>query len=184
MAKKEMARFFKPRQLPAVVWNPASGGPLFEFSPDGFCDTDDPAVIEYMEKAGYRRLSAAEVLESDKFIAEQMKLRGEDQSGFVQPVPPPDGSETNPEAFEPVGAAAAPVVEGEADGKPIADVHAVQGGEAASSVPPLPADIGDDDDTVASETTAPPAPKTKKVAKKKAIKRRTPKAKPAAKKKE
>jgi len=167
-------RFFKPRQLPAVVWNPAKNQALFEFTQEGFYDTDNPKIIDYMERAGYRRLSNQEVRDSDKFIAEQMKKRGEDQTGFVQTVPLPDQDEANPEEFAPINES----VEGGSADFVAPEVVPKQGGQAASSVPPPPAgleDEGDDypDETMADEVTAPPVKKAKKKAVKKTIKRRT-----------
>lgn len=167
MAQDTMARFFKPRHLPAVIWNPKTSSPFFEFSPEGFYDTDNEKLIAYMETCGYRRLTKQEIIDSDAFIAERMRERGEDQTGFVQEVPMPDGAEDNPEDFRPVG--------GSTEQQSPPEVNPVQGGEAASSVP-APDDIIDDDfeelpDTEDHADAARPIKKQKKQTKKSAAKK-------------
>jgi hypothetical protein len=150
-----MTRFWKPRSLPAVIWNPKKDMPFFEFSPEGFCDTDNQAVIEYMRKCGYVELTPKQVAESDIFIAEQMKKRGMDQTGFVQSVPSPDESETSEEHFQPVAGGEGQAVDAP---HPIPEVKAVPGGNAPSEVP-MPPTFDDDVEDVPE-----PAAKPKKKA--------------------
>jgi hypothetical protein len=135
-----MTRFWKPRSLPAVIWNPKKDCPHFEFSPEGFCDTDDQAVIDYMRKCGYVELTPKQVIESDAFIAEQMKKRGMEQGGFVQSVPSPDESETSEEHFKPVAGGEGQAVDAP---HPIPEVKAVPGGKAPSKVPAFEEDVED-----------------------------------------
>lgn len=162
-----MARFWKPRNLPAVKWNPAKEMPFFEFSPEGFFDTTDKKLIEYMQKCGYRLLSPAEVEASEKFIAERLKERGEDTSGFVEPTIPMDESENNPEDFMPIDTDVEVPPEDAPDAPgAIPDIKPVTGGNAESPLPDLELDEegveyeDEADATQAEETSEPQAEKT------------------------
>lgn len=160
-----MARFWKPRHLPAVKWNPKKNEPYFEFTPEGFFDTENPKLIEYMKKCGYYLLNAREMANSEVFIAEQMKNRGMDQSGFVRSVPMPDESEMNPENFQPVAG------ELEDAPHPVPKVDAKPGGESNRGLPSIEDDFDDDDFEPVEKK---PAKKTtKKTTAKRTVKRRT-----------
>lgn len=173
-----MARFWKPRNRPAVVWNPKKHCPLFEFSPEGFFDTEDKNLIAYMKKAGYYLLSESEIASSDKFIAEQLKKRGQQQTGFVETVPMPDVDENDPTQFEPVSTSAVGPGDAADAPHPVPEVRPVQGGTAASKLPAFDFEELDDegpgDDPDYESVAYEPPPEKKSTAKPTAKKTTTP----------
>lgn len=87
-----MAKFYRPRghHEPAVLWDPASERPIYEFY-QGVFETEDKELIARMRKLGF----------SEKPISTNIQVAMDRTQDASKPVPPPPPRERSVPAIEP-----------------------------------------------------------------------------------